>query len=969
MSIKAFIEFGSKDSPEYWNKQHKDIIQKGIYTSYTLTTASSPPTITVPAFSAMTSQGMTVINDADVILTLADDGVNCVYLRAIYNALAAATITLTSDLEVVYNAIPLEQTILFAKVTTSGGSIGSVSLAEAEVIDAVGRKFWRDPVDTTLPAVGVSRTGDLVLKKDDKGIYYFNGTSWENILNISAQWKPSVANYASLPSVGSSTDGDAVVVRDENLIYTLDPADSKWRPISSWLPPVANEGDLPILGSAIPPKTNDLRLVVDEREVHTHGGDGDWHPLNQWRTPKTKAQIDILTGSNGDARVATDEGEIYVRYSSSWKKIGANGTYLTVGNTTGDYIGSTQAPVQDAIGALPSTGGRIVIKRGTYTFDLPVSISKPNVTIEAETPGSVNIIASSPITTLFSVSAVNFRMYGIKLDLTDSTYTSTTGAILFGGASSSETEGGEIIDCVFDKPYIAINLNHTSCNNSLPIIIQRCQFKDVQSTSGAVVIKASFTRGVIISECDFYSNISGIKFISCYQSKIINNIAHGTTSNNGTYFIHGDNCYNIEVDGNDIYNTDSTVKSSGSIYFTKGTISPICYGISITNNKIKVNTGGCAQIEIYGNGLDDEGFNISENELYGVSTRGIKINACKRAIISNNYIACGKTNSIDITNSNNILINDNILKPENNSGTKGISIDSYSYNVIASNNSINLSIGKGIECYADHSIISNNTIIDNTESAIYMGSDGYYIVSNNKIRTTASTESLVVLESSGGDIYAVTVSGNNITSDITVGTGIYGIYAPGDLYNSLINNNIFNLSSTSGNFEAAISCNNIITTCINKNTTKGSDLNYGIRILNSTGGLIYRSSISENIINFTTLEGIIFSDIYASSINFNDICGYSSDQYGIAMLEDGTHSILYGKEATLIGNKINNYAHGGMYLLIETDAIISQNTIYTFSRDTTPSGRGIYIMQKFSEAMYFNHQGNEVMLFFSFQKV
>ncbi len=30
------------------------------------------------------------------------------------------------------------------------------------------------------------------------------------------------------------------------------------------------------------------------------------------------------------------------------------------------------------------------------------------------------------------------------------------------------------------------------------------------------------------------------------------------------------------------------------------------------------------------------------------------------------------------------------------------------------------------------------------------------------------------------------------------------------------------------------------------------------------------------------------------------------------------------------------------------------------------SGRGIYIMKKFSDAMYYNEKGNEVMLFFNF---
>lgn len=59
---------------------------------------------------------------------------------------------------------------------------------------------------------------------------------------------------------------------------------------------------------------------------------------------------------------------------------GAKEATFTIGdgsNSWGDYNGTDEQPFLDAVAALPASGGTIVVKGGTYTFDSQVTINKP----------------------------------------------------------------------------------------------------------------------------------------------------------------------------------------------------------------------------------------------------------------------------------------------------------------------------------------------------------------------------------------------------------------------------------------------------------------------------------------------------------------------------------------------------------------------------------------------------------------
>lgn len=110
-----------------------------------------------------------------------------------------------------------------------------------------------------------------------------------------------------------------------------------------------------------------------------------------------------VTTINGNDLVSSSRSTINTNFSNLDNAITERGV-ITIGLSAGaDYVcdGTNDgATIQSAINALPSTGGRILVRNGTYNFDASsdrVVLAKTNVIFEGETPGGVIFKATASL--------------------------------------------------------------------------------------------------------------------------------------------------------------------------------------------------------------------------------------------------------------------------------------------------------------------------------------------------------------------------------------------------------------------------------------------------------------------------------------------------------------------------------------------------------------------------------------------
>lgn len=126
----------------------------------------------------------------------------------------------------------------------------------------------------------------------------------------------------------------------------------------------------------------------------------------------------------------------------SWLKENAGGkraARLTIGTSTNgwtkkdcDYLcdgTSDNTEINNAISALPSSGGEVVLLDGTYNLSLPITIGKGNVTFSGNGSGTKLVRAfagSSSNNALIKVTAENCIVRNLSIDGVKATYTSTS---------------------------------------------------------------------------------------------------------------------------------------------------------------------------------------------------------------------------------------------------------------------------------------------------------------------------------------------------------------------------------------------------------------------------------------------------------------------------------------------------------------------------------------------------------------
>jgi hypothetical protein len=419
-------------------------------------------------------------------------------------------------------------------------------------------------------------------------------------------------------------------------------------------------------------------------------------------------------------------------------------SFLTVGTSDADYItdgSADEVQIQQAIDALPSTGGKVSIKDGTYTFSATVNIQKNNVVLEGAGNATVLKMANSTNIVLLTLghSSTQYNYLQIKnlyFDGNGSNQSnSVSGAAWVDNISATVPMNNVLIEnCTFVNARVyGIN---TSGDN---ISIKGCVFNTWGiGTQCAAIYNGGATSGststinhMILDSCFFYTNTACNEYVdSGYHSKAIITNCHFSVpaGYTGIEVIH---CYGYHETITDCYFDIGNGQSPWS-----GNFAAIHGGMVIANNVIVFNgTPASTSVAIEPASNSTVTGNKIVNTAKGIyceNTFGY------RAVISNNYITSNYA-AIDLDNSFQSTITGNFIQP--GAGAAG-SISAITIRNGASSN-----------------IISGNRI--NGESSFVNGikesasGDGPNVITNN-ICTGMTGTAISTLNSS-------TVVDNNLT--------------------------------------------------------------------------------------------------------------------------------------------------------------------------------------------------------------
>lgn len=364
--------------------------------------------------------------------------------------------------------------------------------------------------------------------------------------------------------------------------------------------------------------------------------------------------------------------------------------------------------IQAAIDALPTSGGRIILREGTYTIGAPIDVDKSGVTIQGQGKGTT-------VKAKTSLDNDIFRLYSDTAQHTDTVITMMT----IDGNSSNQTSGTGID-----------NVNGGFANNNR-VEISHCYFKDIKgaaiitnahSNDSSALINDCYFTGVegsgsnyalLLNECTFVNN----HLISSADVAIVG-------SNSGNYII-ANNYFDLPASysktaflgANTAIFTNNRIVVGSSATSTCKILSAMS---QVTNNSIGFGTSAdVASVAMVNCSL------VSDNTIsrpgIGVSVSGI---GDQDKHISNNRISNCVGNSISVasTSSTNTILAVNITGNTIFGSKKhGISITGPAQAILISSNQI----------------VDTSLDADNTYSGIYLDASPNAItrcvISNNVI--------------------------------------------------------------------------------------------------------------------------------------------------------------------------------------------------------------------------------------------
>jgi hypothetical protein len=298
-----------------------------------------------------------------------------------------------------------------------------------------------------------------------------------------------------------------------------------------------------------------------------------------------------------------------------------------------------------ALADLPNSGGKIYMPPGTYTFNVSVTVSKSNVTIEGA--GYSTIINATANNAFYISGASGVTIRNMSINVRDNNLTSI-------GFYSP------LSDFLIEECFLGNLLGYANCyglNLQGDISVKRCRFEGGYYGCWAVKISGGSSNHSIIDDCRFINCYRGIY---CYQGiHITNNLFYNTADESILIDAYTGNGADITIIANRF--DTRTVSGSGN-YAIVTSANPPSYvpiNISIMNNQIynkalAINLLGSSGGRVVGNHIQstnghalycDGGFDniFADNVCYGGgSGYGIAfVNAAYQNLIHGNRATGG----------------------------------------------------------------------------------------------------------------------------------------------------------------------------------------------------------------------------------------------------------------------------------------------------------------------------------------
>lgn len=255
-------------------------------------------------------------------------------------------------------------------------------------------------------------------------------------------------------------------------------------------------------------------------------------------------KLDANFVSNGYAGI----DEVTTTLNDMWSDRVAPPTTITISSSTSkhmltaDYYCSgtnDQTVINNAISALPSTGGKIVLLEGTYNISGQINVNKPNVTI----CGMGNSTVLNCKQGIWGIAATQPNFTVANLKMTFDTYNSTS-ICIYASGSRCKFENLDLSNAVYGINCgggHSIIHNVTATDNNINIhlgsaynIVSDCYSEDAKETGIRVEGICNIVTGCHISDAGTY----GILVTSGGGSKVADNIIIRDSYSDSQYSIY-----------------------------------------------------------------------------------------------------------------------------------------------------------------------------------------------------------------------------------------------------------------------------------------------------------------------------------------------------------------------------------------------------------------------------------------------
>ena len=354
--------------------------------------------------------------------------------------------------------------------------------------------------------------------------------------------------------------------------------------------------------------------------------------------------------------ISSDSGDLRIEVNVISNDIANNITTAGINNTiyiNGVIYAKTDTGIENAIAALPASGGRIVLTEGTYAIASTISVTDDDLIIEGMGNSTVLKVDNSSDASVIALTGVdNVTVKNFGVDGNSATQAFSSGIILQSTCSDIR---------VYDIDMTDIKNNGITMSDATDVIIQGCRV-DLGAGGGDNILVGDDCSKVTINGC----------ITSNTQAGSTNGIGVFSSAGSTTTDVVITNCVSYGNNGNGInVESEGTVKrvtvtncaamengaSGFSMIETSGTLSEVIFADCVSWNNGTIGT--------YVDGADN--IQITSCQNMSEDTYGIQLNDTSGAIIMGNIVNDVGNDCFYVTgDSSNIIISNNTFKNANN---------------------------------------------------------------------------------------------------------------------------------------------------------------------------------------------------------------------------------------------------------------------------------------------------------------